>query len=118
VPDIRPYLEQAAVIISPLVSGGGMKNKILEAWAMGKAVVATPLGCAGIDVRDGVNLLLARNARDFAAKTVYLMTHPEKAREIGCCARQAVAAQYAWDEKSLLLDRILHNVLSGPEKCT
>jgi glycosyltransferase involved in cell wall biosynthesis len=117
VPDIRPYLEQAAVIISPLVSGGGMKNKILEAWAMGKAVVATPLGCTGIDVRDGVNLLLARNAGDFAAKTIYLMTHPEKAREIGCCARQAVAAHYAWDEKSLLLDRILQDVLSGPGKC-
>ena len=82
VPDIRPYLEQAAVVISPLVSGGGMKNKILEAWAMGKAVVATPLGCAGIDVRDGVNLLLARNAGEFAAKTSHLMTHPEKAREL------------------------------------
>src|SRR5208282_624807 len=53
VPDIRPYLEQASVYVSPLVSGGGIKNKILEAWAMQKAVVSTPLGCAGIEAHDG-----------------------------------------------------------------
>lgn len=116
VPDLRPYLEQAAVIVSPLVSGSGIKNKILEAWAMAKAVVATPLGCAGIDAHDGVNLLIARNANEFAAKTVHLLTHPEEARGLGCCAQQTVAAKYSWDEKSALLDRILQDVLPESEK--
>jgi len=116
VPDLRPYLEQAAVIVSPLVSGGGMKNKILEAWAMAKAVVATPLGCAGIDGHDGVNLLIARNASEFAAKTVHLLTHPEEALRLGCCAQQTVAANYSWDEKSAILDRIIRDALSASEK--
>jgi glycosyltransferase involved in cell wall biosynthesis len=116
VPDLRSHLEQAAVIVSPLLSGGGIKNKILEAWAMGKAVVATPLGCAGIDTQDGVNLLIARSAGDFAAKTVYLLTHPEHARRIGCAAQQWVTTQYSWDEQSALLERILRDVLPASEK--
>ena len=116
VPDLRPYLEQAAVIVSPLVSGGGIKNKILEAWAMAKAVVATPLGCAGIDASDGVNLLIARSAGEFAAKTVQLLTDPDEARRLGCCGQQTVAAKYSWDEKSALLDGILQDVLTTSEK--
>jgi glycosyltransferase involved in cell wall biosynthesis len=114
VPDLRPWLEQAAVVVSPLVSGGGMKNKILEAWAMGKAVVATPLGCAGVGVRDGVDLLVAHNASEFAAKTVHLLTHPGEARKIGLCAQQAVVANYAWNEKAVLLNRILRDAVSAP----
>ncbi len=116
VPDLRSHLEQAAVIVSPLLSGGGIKNKILEAWAMGKAVVATPLGCAGIDTQDGVNLLIARGACEFAAKTVYLLTHPEHARRIGCAAQQWVTTQYSWEEQSALLDCILRDVLPASEK--
>lgn len=115
VPDLRPHLEQATVIVSPLLSGGGIKNKILEAWAMGKAVVATPLGCAGVDVLDGTNLLLARSADEFAAKTVHLLTHPEEARRIGCAARLSVTAQYCWEEKSALLEGILRSVLPVSE---
>jgi glycosyltransferase involved in cell wall biosynthesis len=110
VPDLRPNLEQAAVIVSPLVSGGGMKNKILEAWAMGKAVIATPLGCAGISVHDGVDLLVARNADEFASKTVHLLNHPEEARRLGRCAQQTVATNYSWSDKARLLDRILRDV--------
>ena len=116
VPDLRSHLEQAAVIVSPLLSGGGIKNKILEAWAMSKAVVATPLGCAGIDTQDGVNLLIARSADEFAAKTVYLLTHPEHARRIGCAAQQWVTTQYSWEEQSALLDRILRDDLPASEK--
>jgi len=113
VPDLRPWLEQAAVIVSPLVSGGGMKNKILEAWALAKAVVATPLGCAGVGVRDGVDLLVARNASEFAAKTIHLLTHPDEARKLGCCARQAVAVNHSWNDKAVLLDRILRDAVSA-----
>lgn len=113
VPDLRPHIEQAAVVVSPLVSGGGMKNKILEAWAMGKAVVATPLGCAGITARDGVDLLIAHNAAEFAAQTVYLLTHPIEARRIGTCARKSVAANYSWDDKAAHLDRILRDAITA-----
>jgi glycosyltransferase involved in cell wall biosynthesis len=113
VPDLRPYIEQAALFVSPLVSGGGMKNKILEAWAMGKAVVATPLGCAGIKVRDGVDLLVARNADEFAAKAIHLLTHSEEAERIGRCAQEAAIANHAWGEKAALLDRILRDAVSA-----
>jgi polysaccharide biosynthesis protein PslH len=51
-------------VISQLVSGGGIKNKVLEAWAMRKPVVAMSLGCSGMAAQDTKNLLIADNAAD------------------------------------------------------
>jgi glycosyltransferase involved in cell wall biosynthesis len=108
VPDIRPFLARAAVVVSPLISGGGIKNKILEAWAMRKAIVATPLGCAGVEIEDGVNLEVARNARQFAAKTVYLLQHPERARKLGEAGYHMAASHYSWADKARQLETILY----------
>ena len=58
VPDIRPYFEHALIFVSPLRLGAGIKNKVLEALAMGAAVVATPLSCDGIPVVPGEHVLL------------------------------------------------------------
>src|SRR6185295_14351393 len=58
VEDVRPYLERASVFICPLRKGAGIKNKILQAWSMGKAVIATPESVGGLDVREGANILV------------------------------------------------------------
>jgi glycosyltransferase involved in cell wall biosynthesis len=108
VTDIRPFLARAAVVVSPLISGGGIKNKILEAWAMRKAIVATPLGCAGVQIQDGVNLEVARNARQFAAKTVNLLQHPERARKLGEAGYRMAASHYSWADKARQLETILY----------
>ena len=66
VPDMRPYMAQAGVVVVPLRFGSGMRNKILEAWAMEKCVVSTRVGAEGLDCQDGVNILLADDAQALA----------------------------------------------------
>ncbi len=66
VPDIRPALAQARCCVVPIRVGGGTRLKILDAWAMGKAVVSTPIGCEGLDAVDGENILI-RDAPDAIA---------------------------------------------------
>lgn len=68
VPDVRPHLAAAQVVVVPLRFGAGARQKILEAWAMQRCVVSTPLGAEGLDARDGENLLLAKGAQGLAAR--------------------------------------------------
>jgi len=75
VPDMRPYIAQAAVVVVPLRFGSGMRNKILEAWAMEKCVVSTRVGAEGIECTDGVNILLADDARTLADRIVAALSN-------------------------------------------
>ena len=69
VPDVRPHLAEAACCVVPLRAGGGTRLKILDAWAMGKAVVSTSIGCEGLDAVDGENILV-RDEPDALAAAV------------------------------------------------
>ena len=66
VPDVRPYLDRASVVVAPLRLGGGMRVKVAEALAAGKAVVATPLAAEGLGASHGDQLLLAHDAEAIA----------------------------------------------------
>ncbi|MCK4316438.1 MAG: glycosyltransferase [Anaerolineae bacterium] len=96
VEDTRPYIAQAAVYVAPLRMGGGTRLKLLEAMAMGKAVVATRLGAEGYPVTDGRELLLADTPADFAAVVVALLRAPERRAELGRAARTFVEQRYDW----------------------
>jgi len=96
VEDTRPYIAQAAVYVAPLRMGGGTRLKLLEAMAMGKAVVATRLGAEGYPVTDGRELLLADTPADFAAGVVALLRAPERRAELGRAARAFVEQWYDW----------------------
>ena len=74
VPDMRPYIAQAGVVVVPLRYGSGMRNKILEAWAMEKCVVSTSVGAEGLEYEDGVNLLVADGAASLADRVVAAMS--------------------------------------------
>ena len=69
VPDVRPYLDAAAVVASPIRLGGGMRVKILEAITNGKAVVASPVALEGLAVRDGIEVMVAEPDGDFAERS-------------------------------------------------
>jgi glycosyltransferase involved in cell wall biosynthesis len=96
VADVRPYLEGAAVVIVPVRIGGGTRLKILEAMAMGKAVVSTSLGAEGLDALPERDLCLADDAESFAAQIQRLLDEPERARRLGAAARRLVEARYGW----------------------
>ncbi|HSG40399.1 MAG TPA: glycosyltransferase [Thermoanaerobaculia bacterium] len=97
VPAVEPYLERAAVVLAPLRSGGGMRLKVLQAMAAGKAVVASPLAAEGIAAPGGEPVLaLAVTAQDFASRTAALLERPAERRTLGQRARETVAAHHGW----------------------
>jgi glycosyltransferase involved in cell wall biosynthesis len=96
VPDVRPYFREAAVVVVPLLRGGGTRLKILEAAACAKAVVSTTLGAEGLGLRPGTNIVLADSAETFAAEVARLLGDPARCRRMGRAAR-AAALSYEWD---------------------
>jgi glycosyltransferase involved in cell wall biosynthesis len=113
VDDVRPYLERASIVVSPLISGGGIKNKVLEAWAMGKAVVSTPLGCDGLQAIDDENIVVATGARRFADRTLALLQRPGYAAALGRAGRRTVERGYSWDAQAARLDAIVWDAVTG-----
>lgn len=97
VPDLRPYLSRASVFVAPLRLGVGIRGKILEAWAMEKAVVATPLACAGLGAQHGEHLMVARSAEEFAEMVVTLLFNTDLRRRLGQKGRELVEKRYSWD---------------------
>jgi polysaccharide biosynthesis protein PslH len=96
VEDVRPYLARAAVVVVPLRMGGGSRLKILEALAMGKAIVSTSLGAEGLALAAGQQLLLAEGAEAFAEAISPLLENPAKTEAFGRSGRALVEQTYAW----------------------
>ncbi|MHC4845462.1 MAG: glycosyltransferase family 4 protein [Planctomycetota bacterium] len=116
VDDVRPWLDAAAVFVCPLLSGAGIKNKILQAWAMEKPVVATSISCGGLRIRPGENILVADGKRDFADAVLKLLRDPGLCARMGRAGRETVTAHYSWEAKAAEMDAILRDVagLDGP----
>jgi glycosyltransferase involved in cell wall biosynthesis len=96
VDDIRPHVLTAAVYVVPLRVGGGTRLKILDALSMAKAVVSTSIGCEGIDVTDGRDIVVADGAQDFAARVLELLQDRSAAARLGAAGRQLVRERYDW----------------------
>lgn len=97
VPDTRPYIAGAGVYVIPLRIGGGTRLKVLEAMAMGQAVVSTRLGCDGFPFTDGCEVAYADDPPAFAARVVSLLQDRAEATGLGRAARAFVEAHYGWD---------------------
>lgn len=111
VDDVRPYLGSLEVYLAPMVSGTGIKNKVLEAMAMGLPVVTTPLGVEALDVVNGEHCLITDSAAGFASAIERLLNDADERRRLGRAARQLVEQRYSWDttaERYLeLYDRLM-----------
>lgn len=107
VPDVRPYLQHAVIGVAPLRLARGIQNKVLEAMAMGLAVVASQ-ECAGpIDAQAGRDFLTAGSIQEYLAQIEYLLADPEQAAAMGRAARERVLAHYSWDAHLAKIDRYL-----------
>lgn len=95
--DADAYMAKRHVLVVPLFSAGGMRVKIIEAMAMGKCVISTPVGAEGISVTDGHDILLARTASEMSERFGQVLNDPELPRTIGRNARKLVREQYAND---------------------
>lgn len=112
VPDTRPYLRGAAVAVVPLRAGSGTRLKILEAFALGCAVVSTAIGCEGIDVEPGRHLLVADDAADFARAVTGLLRNAEDRERLGREARRLVEARYGWPTTISIVERVLEAAIA------
>jgi polysaccharide biosynthesis protein PslH len=96
VADVRPYLDHAAVVVAPLTSGGGMRVKVLEALASGKALVVSSLAAEGLDVQDGQQLSIANTEADFVDRTVELLVDPARRAALATRARAWSVDHLGW----------------------
>ncbi len=96
VPDVRPYLEAAAVSVCPLLTARGIQNKILEAMAMGLPVLATSPALEGIDAIPGEHVLRADAPADWHRRLAEFLADPARRTALGQAARELILARYTW----------------------
>jgi sugar transferase (PEP-CTERM/EpsH1 system associated) len=96
VADVRPYLAHARAVVAPLRIANGVQNKVLEAMAMAKAVVATPRALAGIECDRRSEVIAADGPEPFAAACIAVLARTDLG-EIGARARARICADYSWD---------------------
>ncbi|HSX54487.1 MAG TPA: TIGR03087 family PEP-CTERM/XrtA system glycosyltransferase [Sphingomonas sp.] len=105
VPDVRPWLAAASVVVAPLKLARGVQNKVLEAMAMARPVVASTAAATGID--HGGTIDLGEGVGGMADAVSALIGDPARGAELGMAARQRVIALYGWDAKLSALDAIM-----------
>ena len=113
VPDVRPYLAAAAVVVVPLLVGGGTRIKIFEALAMGKALVSTRIGAEGLPVSSGEHLLLADRPADFAEAVIQLLNDADRRARLGQAASRLVNAHYGSDVVARQFEQICEETVQA-----
>jgi len=107
VDDVRPYLQHAATVVAPLRIARGIQNKILEAMAMGRAVIASATCAAAVDAVAGQELLTATSPEEYIAAISQVLEAPEAAAAMGAAARQRVVERYTWEAHMKAIDPYL-----------
>jgi glycosyltransferase involved in cell wall biosynthesis len=111
VPDVTPYLDAAAVFAAPLQLGGGMRVKVLEALAAGKAVVASSRAVEGLDVANEDQLLLAESDQEAAAAIVGLLREPGRRLALARRAREWATANLGQERVTLAFEQLYASLL-------
>ena len=104
VEDVRPYYAEAKVAVAPFRYGGGTKLKVLEAMALGVPIVATPVGCQGIEVVQGKHLFKEDNEASFARRLIDLLQNSSLREQMAMEARKLVEKRYSW--RAIMRDAI------------
>jgi len=113
VPDVRPYVAQAAVVVVPLFVGGGTRLKIFEAMAMNKAVVSTSLGAEGLDVIDGEHIRISDADSDFAQAVSELLSDSPKRARLAENACRLVQESFSAETVARQFDQICRETVAA-----
>jgi glycosyltransferase involved in cell wall biosynthesis len=113
VPTVTPYLDEASLLALPLRQGGGMRVKLLEALAAGKAIVASPLAAEGLDVRDGEELALAETDAEFSDRIVALAGDEQLRSRLGGGARAWAERHLSWDSRVSRYEELYRSLLEA-----
>lgn len=108
VPDLKPYLEDAALLVIPVRAGSGMRVRILEALAEGMPIVTTTIGLEGIEAVPGEDLLVADTPTDFAEAVLNLLQNTALQEKLAHNSRRLAEARYDWRVVLKKLDEVIH----------
>jgi glycosyltransferase involved in cell wall biosynthesis len=106
VEDVRPFIVRADVCVVPLRIARGIQNKVLEAMAMGKALVCTPQALEGIHAKPGRDVITASDADAFAGAVMQLLGDKNRIKELGARARSFAQDHFSWKNNLARLDTI------------
>lgn len=107
VDDVRTWLNGADVVVAPLRIARGIQNKVLEAMAMARPVVASTAAAEGIDAKNGEHFMVAKDAAEEVTIVTSLLTDTKKRIALGKAAREHVIAHYGWDQQLAALNRTM-----------
>ncbi|MGK7893750.1 MAG: glycosyltransferase family 4 protein [Xenococcus sp. (in: cyanobacteria)] len=107
VPDVRPYLAAASVVVVPLLEGGGTRLKILEAFAAGLPVVSTSKGAEGIKAQDEEHLLIRDEIEDIVTGITELWSNSSLTQRLTDSAYELVKAEYSWQAVAYKIEKII-----------
>lgn len=107
VPDLKPYLQNAAVFIHPHYSGSGIQNKVLEALACGCPVSTTHSGNQGIHGEHEIHLMLGRNDRELAQNAIKILQNNELADTLSKNGRKLIEDTHSWEAVYQQIDDII-----------
>ena len=110
VPDVKPFLQSADIVIAPLILARGIQNKVLEAMAMARPVVLSPEAATGIDAVDGEHFIVAADDEAFVQAVARLETDSAKADALAKAAREFVIREQGWDA----MFAPLNDIVAGP----
>jgi len=116
VPDVRPYVAEAAAVVVPLRLARGIQNKVLEAMAMGRAVVASPAALEGLDAMVGTEVLEADGPDAWRDAVVHLLDDAALRRRLGAAGRACTEARYNWDSRMADLVGLCLRLAEGDSK--
>ena len=97
VEDLRPLYAKATIVVIPLIVSAGTNIKVLEAMACRKAVVSTPIGCAGLGLQDGYDVVIRKDSEHLAAAICDLLADPKAREAIATNARQTAEQRFSWN---------------------
>ncbi len=116
VEDLRPLYARAAVVVVPLLVSAGTNIKVMEAMAAGKAVVSTPVGCAGLGLKDGRNILIRGDFAGFADAVCRLLEDPLARAAIAVNARRTVEERFSWESISRSAHQSYEQLIGAPAR--
>jgi polysaccharide biosynthesis protein PslH len=111
VTDVRPFIARSAIYIIPLLVGGGIRGKALEAMAMRKAIVTTTIGVEGINLRHNYSALFGDTPEAFADAILKIFTDSELRQSLETNARNTVERENKWSAKGEALNTVLQNIV-------
>jgi glycosyltransferase involved in cell wall biosynthesis len=113
VPDLRPLMNAAAIVVAPIRKGGGMRVKVLDAMAAGKAIVGTSLAFEGLRVTSGEHAIVADDDASMCEAIRRLLADEREREALGRAARAHVAASFSWEQTALAYEAVYDRLLSS-----